>query len=374
MSVTVRAYRKGGWEVDVAFRLPNGRRHRERSKAPMSSKSAAKRWGEDRERHLLLHGLPQIKKEVLTLEAFAPRFIESYARANRQKPSGIAGKESILRAHLIPNLGMKKLDGITNEHVQRLKRQLRTKAPKTVNNVLTVLGVLLKTAVEWDVITHMPCTVRLLPTPKSQAQFHDFDAYEQLVTSAEQLDPRTVLLVLLGGEAGLRCGEMMALEWRDVDLQQTQLSVERSDWKGHVTSTKGGRVRFVPMTKRLAAALRRHRHLRGTRVLCQDGGEPLTQKIVQDHVRRAARRANIRPEGVHVLRHTFCSHLAMRGAPARAIQELAGHQDLSTTQRYMHLSPAAIEGAIRLLDQPIPRFGRGDILETGEGDAANISG
>ena len=54
------------------------------------------------------------------------------------------------------------------------------------------------------------------------------------------------------------------------------------------------------------------------------------------------------------LRHTFCSHLAMRGAPARAIQELAGHQDLITTQRYMHLSAAAIEGAIRLLEQPTP--------------------
>jgi site-specific recombinase XerD len=55
-------------------------------------------------------------------------------------------------------------------------------------------------------------------------------------------------------------------------------------------------------------------------------------------------------QGVHILRHTFCSHLAMRGAPARAIQELAGHADLSTTQRYMHLSPAATEDAIRLLD------------------------
>jgi site-specific recombinase XerD len=54
-----------------------------------------------------------------------------------------------------------------------------------------------------------------------------------------------------------------------------------------------------------------------------------------------------------MLRHTFCSHLAMRGAPARAIQELAGHQDLATTQRYMHLSPAALDAAIRLLDGPV---------------------
>ena len=66
-------------------------------------------------------------------------------------------------------------------------------------------------------------------------------------------------------------------------------------------------------------------------------------------LRRAARRANVKP-GVHILRHTFCSHLAMRGAPVRAIQELAGHQDLGTTQRHMHLSPAAIEAAIRLLE------------------------
>jgi integrase len=63
---------------------------------------------------------------------------------------------------------------------------------------------------------------------------------------------------------------------------------------------------------------------------------------------------------------TFCSHLAMKGAPARAIQELAGHQDLTTTQRYMHLSPAAIEGAIRLLDHPKTAGGRGDMLETGK--------
>ena len=51
-------------------------------------------------------------------------------------------------------------------------------------------------------------------------------------------------------------------------------------------------------------------------------------------MRLAARRAGVLRHGVHILRHTFCSHLAMRGAPARAIQELAGHKDLSMTQRY----------------------------------------
>ena len=87
-------------------------------------------------------------------------------------------------------------------------------------------------------------------------------------------------------------------------------------------------------------------------MLCQDDGQPLTRQIVQTRVKRASRVAGLPHDGVHILRHTFCSHLAMRGAPARAIQELAGHQDLSMTQRYMHLSPAALDAAIRLLEQP----------------------
>ena len=70
-----------------------------------------------------------------------------------------------------------------------------------------------------------------------------------------------------------------------------------------------------------------------------------------------------------MLRHTFCSHLAMLAAPARAIQELAGHQDLTTTQRYMHLSPAALGTAVQLLDR---RRERGDMLETGSGEASGV--
>jgi integrase len=77
---------------------------------------------------------------------------------------------------------------------------------------------------------------------------------------------------------------------------------------------------------------------------------------------------------VHILRHTFCSHLAMRGAPTRAIQELAGHREMSMTQRYMHLSPAALDSAIRLLDQTSGVTKFGDILATLPGSEGRSNG
>ena len=111
---------------------------------------------------------------MATLEAFAPRFVDGHARANRHKPSGIASIESILKWHLVPTLGPKRLDAITNEQVQRLKLALSERAPKTVNNVLTVLSTLLKKAVEWGELDRLPCVVKLLPNPKKTMGFHDW--------------------------------------------------------------------------------------------------------------------------------------------------------------------------------------------------------
>ncbi len=323
MSITLRPYRSGGWEVDITIRLPDGSQYRERKRASRFSKSAAQRWAQDRERHLLQHGPPTATKEVPTLEAFAPRFVDGHARANRHKPSGIAGVESILKWHLIPTLGPKRLDAITNEQVQRLKLALSERAPKTVNNVLTVLSTLLKKAVEWGELERLPCAIKLLPNPKKTMGFHDFDQYERLLSSARKRGAEAYLMVLLGGDAGLRLGEIVALEWRDIDLAARRLTVQRSDWRGHVTRAERW---TVPSAADDAATDRRpegSRHLRSERVLCLPDGAPITRDRVIKAVRGAQRVAGLE-QGVHILRHTFCSHLAMKGAPARAIQELAG--------------------------------------------------
>ena len=71
MSVKIRRYKRGGWEVDINTRLLNGRPHRERRKAPVSGRSAAQRWGEERERELVLvlvlvQGLEQVQVMVET--------------------------------------------------------------------------------------------------------------------------------------------------------------------------------------------------------------------------------------------------------------------------------------------------------------------
>jgi integrase len=90
---------------------------------------------------------------------------------------------------------------------------------------------------------------------------------------------------------------------------------------------------------------------------------------------RVQRRAGVKVTGgIHILRHTFCSRLAMAGASTKAIQELAGHEQISTTQRYMHLSPAAKSEAISLLDrgQDLKAEGASNPAESEAGRGAGV--
>jgi integrase len=305
---------------------------------------------------------------VPSIEEFGPRYITGHAKANRQKASTVATKQRVLRVHINPLFGSKKLDELKNEDVQQLKAKLAKHNAKTVNNVLSVFRHMLKTAVEWNVIDRLPCSMKQLKVSAATMSFYDVDQYARLVEAATKCGQRELIMVLLGGDASLRRGEMVALRWTDIDFRRGNIGVHRSDWNGIEDVPKGGRRRIIPMTKALAAALSAHKHLRGPRVLYENDGSPVDANTLQNWMEVVTRRAGLEPtRGLHILRHTFCSHLAMRGASTKAIQELAGHQHITTTMGYMHLSPSARESAIRLLDDrgAAPNSGEvfGEMLE-----------
>jgi integrase len=197
----------------------------------------------------------------------------------------------------------------------------------------------------------LECVPKLKPL-KIALQKFDFLTFEELARLLEAVkgDTERRALLLLGSDAGLRQGELVALAWGDVNLVAGPLTVRRSSWHGIVGTPKSGRDRKVPLTARLGAALRAHRHLRSELVFCHADGSLFTQSAIEAALRFACKRAGLRRIGSHVLRHTFCSHLAMRGAAPKAIQELVGHSTLSMTLRYMHLAPSALREAIGLLD------------------------
>jgi integrase len=122
--------------------------------------------------------------------------------------------------------------------------------------------------------------------------------------------------------------------------------------------TKGGRPREVPLTRALALALTRNRHLRGEPVLYREDGTPVSQQTVCSWMAATQKQAGLKvTRALHILRHTFCSYLAMRGVPPLTIKELAGHRSLRTTMRYMHLGKREKHRAIQMLEE-----GRGESL------------
>lgn len=98
---------------------------------------------------------------------------------------------------------------------------------------------LLNSAVAWNVIDKLPCSIRLLPVGRSEAAFHEFDSYDRLLDAAQRIDWRTCLIVLLGGEGGLHVAEIVALQ-PDVDHERGRIWVRHSDWRGSLTTPKNG--------------------------------------------------------------------------------------------------------------------------------------
>lgn len=351
MTIRIETPRNGKARYDILTLGPQGP-VRERRNFPSSLKSpgARMRWAQRREAELTRNG-PEVEEvPAPTLRDFGPRWMQEYARANGNKPSTLAAKDTILRLWLYPVLGSLRLSDIGDAQIQRLKLKLDGKAPKTKACVLSQLSTMLRTAERWGEVMKAP-HVELPRVPDAGMAFYDFSEWEQLIEGARKAGPQVLCAILLGGDAGLRRGELLALEQNDV--RGGAVVVARNEWNGKIGTPKGGKTRRVPMTERLREAVEGVRHLRGKRLLWQEDGTPVGVTTLQSWMETACRRAGL-PESrnLHRLRHTFCSHLAMRGAPAKVVQELAGHADLKTTMRYMHLAQGSKEAAIALLETP----------------------
>lgn len=183
----------------------------------------------------------------------------------------------------------------------------------------------------------------------------DFEEADRLVAGAEEGEWRT--MILLGLRTGLRQGELLALRWQDVDLVAGRVLVRQNVVRGHIGTPKSGKGREVPLGDEVRATLKAHRHLRGQYVFCNGNGVMWTKGEAKGPLWKACRKAGLRTISWHVLRHTFASHLVMRGAPLKAVQELLGHSTIQMTMRYAHLGPEIVRDAVKLLDQPVEQSG-----------------
>ncbi len=297
----------------------------------------------------------------MTVREFSKIFIETSLIQN--KPSTVDAKNAALTFHLLPLIGDLPLDQVTYAVIEDLKLALASKkitrvaadkldtarklSPKTINNCLIVLRRMLRVARKRGLIAQVP-EFEMLKAPPPDFDFLDFEEADRLVAAAEgQL--RTMILVAL--RTGMRHGELLALRWQDVDLVAGRITVRRNVVRGIVGTPKSGKPREIPLGEDVLGALKAHRHLRGPLVFCDAGGDMLTDSEQKHPLAHACRRAGLRSVGWHTLRHSFASHLAMRGVALKVIQELLGHASILMTMRYAHLAPQISRDAVRLLDR-----------------------
>lgn len=157
-------------------------------------------------------------------------------------------------------LGDRPVRSLGELDTMRLKRELAWCAPGTLNATLQTYGQVLRFAVTLGALDKPPTIKRVrVPEDDAPACYTPLD-FERLAAAAREIGQVAELVVLLGGEAGLRHGEQLGLQVGDIDLRRRELRVARSvtaETGGREAGpTKNGRSRIVPISDRLAAALR----------------------------------------------------------------------------------------------------------------------
>ena len=276
-----------------------------------------------------------------TIREHSVTFLATYKPES--KPATKRDRELSVR-HLLPHFGDRTIEQLRPEDIgayvaAELRRGMTR---KTINGRLSVLSSLIKYA------TGEKSKLRL-NTGGKPAKVHAVDPadVERLLDACT--DVRFRALILLAYEAGLRAGEIRGLQW--TDIKDGKLTVQRALDKetGAALKPKHDKVRMVPLSPRIVAALGNLPH-RALWVLPRPDGGSLNYDELNHTVNALYKRAGVTrpPMPVHCLRHTFGTVMARR-VPLPVLRDLMGHEDISTTMRYVDVGEQDKREAIALV-------------------------
>jgi len=339
---------KNTWWVDFMF---NYMRHRKRS--PENSRTGALAY-EATLRQKIARGEPIDKvahetQQEQTFEQFARKWFEDYVVPNN-KYSEQRTKKYLLNAFLVPFFGKMQIAQITAHDIERYKAHENRHGvtSKTLKNRLTVLSKCLTTAYEWLELGTNPPKIKWPKCAPSRTDYLSPEECELLLSHADGVAYEMIFTAL---RTGMRQGELKGLQWSSIDWQNQSLAVRHSrcDYRKALGSPKSNRERHIPLDVDVYEMLHNRKKNTGY-VFIDTDKEPFDDKRLNRRLSAICKKAGLRKVTWHILRHTFASHLAMKGVPLTTVQMLLGHSNITTTMRYAHVAPSTLRTAIEMLN------------------------
>ena len=288
----------------------------------------------------------------ITVAKVIARFVAE--ELGNAKQSTVSSYRALLRKWIAPRWGDVRVEEVKPLAVEAWLASLPLE-PKSRANVRGVFHVLCECARRWEWLTENPIDLVRQSAKRSRRLARISPAqFRQLARCL--LEPQRTQ-VIASGLLGLRCGELFALRWSDIDWTAATVTVCRAVWKGHldVPKTEAG-VRVLPLPALLAAEFQRWRAMApfngdGDFIFGCRPGLPPWPSAAWKRIRPVADSIGMRGIGWHAFRHLFRSALDTVGAAEKAQQELMGHADPATTRAYGHGLEQEKQGAINAVAQ-----------------------